>query len=103
MRTVVLTSGLSWRRAGAAVLRLAPLRRGRARPGGGGDARERGTRVVVTEDRGAGDEQRRACLRAGPGGLLVDAAVDLELDLVGQQRAQPAQLAERRRDERLPA
>ena len=47
------------------------------------------------EDRRAGHEERRAGLGARAGRRLVDPAVDLELEVVAEQRPQAAELVQR--------
>src|SRR4051812_28739498 len=102
MRTVVVT-GTSWRRAATSMVVLALPRRDRIGVHGALDAAEGRGRVVLAEDGGPGDEQRGAGVRARAGGVLVDAAVDLEVDVGPEQRAQPPQLVERGVDEGLAA
>src|SRR6187200_1685012 len=61
------------------------------------------TGVLRSEHRRARHEERGARGRARPGGLEVDAAVDLDLDRVAHERAQARDLIERCRDELLAA
>src|SRR4051794_11224703 len=102
MRTVVVT-GTSWRRAGTSMVVLALPRRARARLHGGRDAAQGAGGVIIAEDGRPGHEERRAGARAGPGRVLVDAAVDLEVDVVAEQRAQARQPVDRGLDEGLTA
>src|SRR4051812_20259834 len=97
MRTFVLTGCINHRPYAG------PQRYGWLHPGRGGDVAVGLARVRRPEQRAAGHEQRGAGVRRGARGRRVDAAVDLHVDVVADEAAQPRDLVRRRGDEPLAA
>src|SRR5919199_5205743 len=96
MRTVVITQCQLSGRARIVRVRLAtPDLGGKLSVGAAGTRRP--------EYGGPGHEERCPGLGARAGGLGVDAAVDLDVDLRADEPPQPPDAVQRARDERLPA
>src|SRR3954465_4409677 len=86
MRTLVLTGCINHRPFAG------PERYGWLHPGCRGDVAVRLGRIGRPEERAAGDEEGGAGAGGDPGGGRVDAAVDLDLDGVADERAQAGDL-----------